>query len=172
MHEAMHLWENNNPSNLKLVKAFLKSPNGYYGRIAKAEKECPQFNEYNSFTGKEKTFCGYNSISDLRAAYALKYKIPQRYGRNVEKVRLLTDSHSCRVWETKKVTVDNEIYCFPRVSRDYGADEDIHAFRKNQPSEYFAVMVELYLYNRKEYLRVASAEEQLAFQSIINQLKR
>jgi hypothetical protein len=171
LHESMHLWENNSPENLKIVSSFLYAPGGYYSRIGKAEKDCPQFNNYNSFTGSEKTFCGFNTISELRASMATKYKIPQRYGKNVKKVKLVANKESCENWTTQKIIYKEKTYCLSPVSRNYAADEDIHSFRKDQPSEYFAIMTELYFYNPKEFKRVASPEEQQRFEVIVKKLK-
>jgi hypothetical protein len=172
LHESMHLWENNSPENLKIVSNFLHASGGYYSRIGKAEKDCPQFNNYNSFTGNEKTFCGFNTISELRASMATKYKIPQRYGKNIKKVELVADKESCENWTTQKIIYKEKTYCLSPVSRNYAADEDIHSFRKGQSSEYFAIMTELYFYNPKEFKRVASPEEQKQFEVIVKKLKQ
>jgi len=165
-HESMHILHDSVIP--KEVESFLKIPGGFYSRLAKIQSVCPPFKERvgerPGFIETDKTFCGYKSKNELYIAYAQKYKIPQRHGKNTGKFPI-TPIDQC--WEMpgtpiKKITIENKDYC---RDSDLSHDEDIHAV--NDSAEYFAIMMESYIFNRAEFDRVALPAERAFVEKII-----
>ena len=163
-HESMHILHSSLLA--KEVEDFLKISGGYYDRLAMINSACPPFKERDGmrpgFTQADKTFCGFNSREELYIAYAKKYKIPQRHGKNTG-IYPITPIEKCveRI-PIIKITIANQDYC--RMNpRDA---EDIHAVRDG--SEYFAIMIENYVFNRAEFNRVALPAERVFVKKMID----
>lgn len=161
-HETMHVLHH---AKLAVeVEKMLDLPGGFYERRKAIQAACPQFlirlGEEGSFNNKTQDFCGHKSLNELRRAYALKYKIPQRDGERVGIENLGGDGWCWRHESDadKRVVIQGEKLC------RHGEYEDIHSFVDG--SEYFAIMMELKTFHPEEFARVASPAEKAFFESV------
>jgi hypothetical protein len=145
LHESLHVWQFR---NIALVNKLLKSSGGYFDRVKKSDRVCKNYvkvSEGNAGT------CGFPSVEIARKTMVASSRWPQRYGPATDRKSCRETNDVCKSGETRKV-INKISYC--EVSNDSG---DMHAL--DSQYEYFAIMMQLYVFDHAEFDRVATPTE-------------
>jgi hypothetical protein len=152
LHEAIHVWHFKNP---KEVSKLLRSPGSYFDRRRTLEKKYPKLDPnrpgpvYNPADPK--------SVEDYRLKFGQmqdELRWPKRYGPGTN--RALASPNSCPVSSTgvseKKVAIESGSLTF--CLEDDKMVGDTHSMTNSL--EYFAVLMQLKVFNPAEFARVAT----------------
>jgi hypothetical protein len=153
LHEALHIWHFR---NLERVTALLKSPGGYFDRARESEKICKDFAEV-SLGDTELPGCGFDKSITAMKTILEKIKWPQRYGYLAKrKIAVSKDSYGCSSLGPETI-IEGQTYCLIEKTDSYTMG-DMHAF--DNETEYFAILMQLYVFSPEDFKRVATKVEQ------------
>lgn len=151
LHEALHIWDYRNHG---LVLKLLKSPGSYYDRVAISKRICPSYTKISSLPDDKPT-CGFST--ELKAMFQVlkKAKWPQRYGSlTARKKARIKDQYGCASIG-RETTMEGETVCLGENKGDQMGD--LHAI--DNEAEYFAILMQLYVFSPKDFQNIATPVE-------------
>ena len=151
LHEALHIWHFRNRAS---VDHLLKSKGSYFDRVALSETVCPKFLEVSSRFDEQQP-CGHSSKEAAMKAVLAKAKWPQRYGSLTQRLKArVKGSYGCSS-QGGETTINGQVVCLSES--ESGLVGDLHAL--DNEAEYFAILMQLYIFSPDDFRRVATGEE-------------
>ncbi len=145
LHESLHIWHNRNRDK---VAKLLKTPDSYFDRVQKSKRVCKN---YLKVWDGETVKCGLPSQDLAMNAVMNAGRWPQRWGKSTNRSQCRQETKPCAASEPKQ-NFSGKMYCL-----ESNGSGDLNAIRNED--EYFAIMMQLYVFDRSEFERVATLEE-------------
>jgi hypothetical protein len=150
LHESLHIWHNRNRAK---VDTLLKTSGSYFDRVKKTKRVCKNY--LNVWEGEE-VKCGLPSQDLGLNAVMNAGRWPQRWGKTTNRLKCREATKPCAASEQRQ-KFSGKMYCIESTKEDFLKAFDLNSIRNED--EYFAIMMQLYAFNRAEFERISSPEE-------------